>query len=483
MQSKRALLVNAPSAFNIYGRSKVRTAVPVLPVMSLAVLAGELRRAGHDPRIVDLAISAEEPMERIAKIIREWQPDLVGVTATTPIFSEASEIVRIARQILGDKVLCVTGGPHPQAMPEECLRKSEFDVVVMHDGEQTIVELIGIGRPTDFSAFKDVLGICYLDREEFKKNASRPMPKDLDGYAMPAFDLFEIENYKCSRVISRQNPVGPIEMTRGCPFGCTFCNRARTKFRIKSVDRTLAELQEMKRLGFREFHIVDDQFTSNPKHAKAVLEAIIKADLKMTWNLRTGLRVDMVDDEFMDLARRAGCYQMGVGFESGSQDGLDAIDKGIDLQESIDAVAMAKRHGIEIVGFFMIGLPGETVEQMRSTMKFARDLDPTFAKCTIVVPFPGTALFEQYKKEGLIKSFDWNRYNFHSPGEIYNHPHLSWKVLRKNYNKFHREFYFRPKYLKDRLREASERHGPMHVAWMMWYALLTFGPKGLLRVT
>jgi magnesium-protoporphyrin IX monomethyl ester (oxidative) cyclase len=328
-----------------------------------------------------------------------------------------------------------------------------------------------------------VLGIAYLDGEEFKKNPSRPMPKDLDGYAMPAFDLFEIENYKCSRVISRQNPVGPIEMTRGCPFGCTFCNRARTKFRIKSVDRTLAELQEMKRLGFQEFHIVDDQFTSNPKHAKAVLEAIIKADLKMTWNLRTGLRVDMVDDEFMDLARRAGCYQMGVGFESGSQDGLDAIDKGIDLQESIDAVAMAKRHGIEIVGFFMIGLPGETVAQMESTMKFARDLDPTFAKCTIVVPFPGTALFEQYKKEGLIKSFDWNRYNFHSPGEIYNHPHLSWKVLRKNYNKFHREFYFRPKYLKDRLREASERHGPMHVAWMMWYALLTFGPKGLLRVT
>jgi len=214
-----------------------------------------------------------------------------------------------------------------------------------------------------------------------------------------------------------------------------------------------------------------------------VLEAIIKADLKMTWNLRTGLRVDMVDDEFMDLARRAGCYQMGVGFESGSQDGLDAIDKGIDLQESIDAVAMAKRHGIEIVGFFMIGLPGETVDQMRSTMKFARDLDPTFAKCTIVVPFPGTALFEQYKKEGLIKSFDWNRYNFHSPGEIYNHPNLSWKVLRKNYNKFHREFYFRPKYLKDRLKEASERHGPMHVAWMMWYALLTFGPKGLLKVT
>jgi radical SAM superfamily enzyme YgiQ (UPF0313 family) len=144
---------------------------------------------------------------------------------------------------------------------------------------------------------------------------------------------------------------------------------------------------------------------------------------------------------------------------------------------------MAKRHGIEIVGFFMIGLPGETTEQMQATMKFSRDLDPTFAKCTIVVPFPGTALFEQYKREGLIKSFDWNRYNFHSPGEIYNHPNLSWKVLRSNYNRFHRQFYFRPSYLRARLREAIERDGFTQVAWMAYMAMRTFGPKGLLRVT
>jgi anaerobic magnesium-protoporphyrin IX monomethyl ester cyclase len=475
--SKRALLVNAPSAFNIYGRSKVRAAVPVLPVMSLAVLAGELRRAGHEARIVDLAISVEEPIQRITNVIREWKPDLVGVTATTPIFSEAAEIAGIARTILGDRVLLVTGGPHPQAMPEECLRVSEFDVVAMGDGEDTVVELI------NGEAFKNILGICYLDGEEFKRTMPRPAAKDLDGFAMPAFDLFEIEHYKCSRVISRQNPVGPIEMTRGCPFGCTFCNRARTKFRIKSVERTVDELREMWRLGFREFHIVDDQFTSNPKHAKAVLEAIIRADLGMTWNLRTGLRVDMVDDEFMALAKRAGCYQMGCGFESGSQEGLDSIDKGTDLAEAIKAVAMAKRHGIEIVGFFMIGLPGETPEQMRATMKFSRDLDPTFAKCTIVVPFPGTALFEQYKREGLIKSFDWNRYNFHSPGEIYNHPNLSWKVLRSNYNRFHRQFYFRPSYVSARIREAIDRDGFTQVAWMAWMAVRTFGPKGLLRVT
>jgi anaerobic magnesium-protoporphyrin IX monomethyl ester cyclase len=475
--AKRALFVNAPSAFNIYGRSKVRATVPVLPVMSLAVLAGEVRRAGHEARIVDLAISAEEPMERIAGVIREWRPDMVGITATTPIFSEAAEIAGMARSILGERALLVAGGPHPQAVPEECLRVSKFDVVAMGDGEETVVELI------NGEAYQNIHGICYLDGGEFKRTMPRVSGRDLDGFAMPAFDLFEIDRYRCSRVISRQNPVGPIEMTRGCPFGCTFCNRARTKFRIKSVERIVDELKEIRRLGFREFHVVDDQFTSNPKHAKAVLEGIIQADLGMTWNLRTGLRVDMVDDEFMALARRAGCYQMGCGFESGSQEGLDSIDKGTDLDEAIKAVAMAKRHGIEIVGFFMIGLPGETVEQMRETMKFSRDLDPTFAKCTIVVPFPGTVLFEQYKRQGLIKSLDWNRYNFHSPGEIYDHPNLSWKVLRSNYNRFHRQFYFRPSYLWNRFHEAVRRDGIAQVAYMAWTAMRTFGPTGLLRVT
>lgn len=474
---KRALFVNAPSAFNIYGRSKVRATVPVLPVMSLAVLAGEVRRAGHDARIVDLAISQAEPMRVVADAIREWQPDLVGVTATTPLFAEAAEIAAIARTLLGDRALLVTGGPHPQAVPEECLRTSAFDVIAMGDAEETIVDLVR------GEAFKNILGICYLDSGEFKQTASRPVVKDLDAFARPALDLFEIARYRCSRVISRQNPVGPIEMSRGCPFGCTFCNRARTKFRYKSVERTVDELREMRRLGYREFHIVDDQFTSNPKHAKAVVEAIIRADLGMTWNLRTGLRVDMVDEEFMALAKRAGCYQMGCGFESGSQEGLDSIDKGTNLDEAIRAVALAKRHGIEIVGFFMIGLPGETVEQMRATIKFACDLDPTYAKCTIVVPFPGTELFDQYKREGRIKSLDWKRYNFHSPGEIYDHPNLSWEVLRGNYTRFHRRFYFRPTYLWNRFREAVRRDGLAQVATMAWTAMRTFGPRGLLRVS
>ncbi|MBI4230408.1 MAG: radical SAM protein [Planctomycetes bacterium] len=470
----RTLLVNAPSAFNLYGNSKVRTAVPVLPCMPLAVLAGELRHHGHDVRILDLAVGRTSPTNLLRETLSSYRPGCVGVTSTTPIFHEAAAIAGTAREMLGEQVLLVAGGPHPQAVPEDCLENSVFDAIVLGEGEETLRELVE-GRP-----YPEVQGICYRENGGFRRTRARPMQKDLDSFAMPAIDLFERDYYVCSRIISRQNPVAPIEMTRGCPFGCTFCNRARTKFRVKSVERTLDELRGLRRLGFREFHIIDDQFTSNMKHAKAVCEAMIRADLGMTWNLRTGLRVDTVDDEFMSLARRSGCYQMGCGFESGHQEGLDAVGKGIELEQSRRAVEMARRHGIEIVGFFMIGMPGETLEGMEATIAFAQSIRPTYAKCTIVVPFPGTALYAQYEREGRIKTRDWSRYNFHSPGEIYDHPHLSWKVLRRAYNRFHRRFYFRPTYIRERLREARRQHLLLRSAW---YALRTFGPGGMLKVS
>ena len=147
------------------------------------------------------------------------------------------------------------------------------------------------------------------------------------------------------------------------------------------------------------------------------------------------------------MAKKAGCYQVGIGFESGNQKVLDSVNKGISLEDSIRASHMIKESGIECAGFYMLGFLDDTVETMNETIDFAVKLNTDFAKATIVTPFPGTILFEQYEKLKLIKSYDWTKYNFHTSSEIYDHPALSWDILKHYYNLFHRKYYLRPGYI------------------------------------
>jgi len=136
-----------------------------------------------------------------------------------------------------------------------------------------------------------------------------------------------------------------------------------------------------------------------------------------------------------------------MGFESGDQESLKLIKKGITLEQSIKAVKLLRKYNVESAGFFMLGLPGETEEKMKATVEFARKLSPDYAKATILVPLPGTVLFDDFKKQGLIKTYDWDVYDFHNGRNIYDHPNLSWDLLEKYYELFHRRFYFRLSYI------------------------------------
>jgi radical SAM superfamily enzyme YgiQ (UPF0313 family) len=295
----------------------------------------------------------------------------------------------------------------------------------------------------------------------------------MDELPMPALGLFDSRNYTCPRVIARNNPVGPIEISRGCVFNCSFCNKTvhGREFRVKSPARVIDEIFALKGLGYREFHVLDDQFTTDIDKAKEICREIIKRGVNMTWNLRTGVRVDRVDQEFLDLAKKAGCYQVGVGFESGNQDLLDAIGKGARVEQASRAAEMIKKAGLEAVGFFMLGLPGETIDTMEETIRFAVNLGLDYAKATILVPFPGTRIYDEFEKAGLIKTRDWSRYNFHDAREIYGHPTLSWDYLNRYYALFHRRFYLRYNYLMRRFW-TSLRQG--RLLFDLYYGYQTF---------
>lgn len=465
---KDILFINMPSAFTAYRGTKLNAGMQVYPLLSYTSLGAVLKGKGFDVAVLDLGIE-DEPYKMLDKTLDELKPRVVGFTSTTPLYFEVREISKIVRKKFGRDVRIVYGGPHATALPVDSLKDTEVDIVVSSEGEGTMLKIME-GRP-----LAEINGIYYKQNGDVLSNPPAPLIKDLDTLPFPALDLYDIKRYKCPKFLSKGTPTANMETSRGCPSACTFCNKniAGRLFRKKSPDRVLDEIKYMLRMGAGEIRIVDDQFATDIERAKVICEKIIQAGLKFPWNLGNGVRVDRVDEEFLVLAKRAGCYQVGVGFESGDQASLDGINKGIKIEESIRCMELIRKVGLESVGFFMLGLPDDTEESLKKTVDFALKLMPDYAKVTITIPFPGTAMFEDYERRGLIKSRDWTQYNLHRAGEIYTHPNLSYKTLKHYYDMFYWKYYFHPRFLSRRIVKSFSEET---VLQDIYYGLQTFFP-------
>lgn len=424
----------------VYSKSKVGIAVPQTPNLSLAMIASPLLNVGHDVRILDLSMSTK-PRKDLIRELETFSPHYVGVTFTTPLFYQMVEISRIVKNY--DKnIIVVGGGPHASVLPTQTIKDSKLDIAVIGEGEYTFLDIVS-GKP-----LKSINGICFR-RKEIVLNPRKDLIKNLDSLPFPAWHLYEIKKYKFPRLTCKRNPVGQIETSRGCPFGCTYCSKSvfgRT-FRAKSAERVVDEIECMLNMGFREIHIVDDVFSTDMKRAKAICDGIKRKGLEFPWNLRVGIRVDRVDTELFVKMREAGCYRASFGVESGDQNILNKINKGITLDQVRLAFRLAREVGIETLAFFMIGLPCDTEETIRKTIDFAKELEPDIVKVSITIPFPGTSLFYELEKNGFIKTKDWSKYYFHSPDGVYDHPNLSWETIYRYYKLFYRELYLNPKFI------------------------------------
>ncbi len=309
-------------------------------------------------------------------------------------------------------------------------------------------------------SLRNIKGITYKDSKgQIKNNSSRELIKNLDELPMPAWHLFNSKIYMNPKAIARESPVGTIGTSRGCVYGCTYCNKSvfGRMFRAKSVKRVVDEFELLLKNGFKEIHVWDDMFATDLKRAKEICNEIIKRKLKFSWQLECGVRVNCVDKEFFEKCVKSGCYKVAFGFESGNDDILKSINKGTTTQQARDAVKWAKQAGMETSGFFMMGLPEDTIKTMNQTIDFACSLGLDYAKATILLPLPSTQLFEEFEKKGLLKTKDWSKYNFHTASRVYNHPTLDWETLGKYYDKFHKKFYFRPSYIINRLFRSIKK--------------------------
>jgi radical SAM superfamily enzyme YgiQ (UPF0313 family) len=425
-----------------------------VPPLNVAVLAGSLRSAGHEVQALDLQVETDH-QSAIRNAVSSWQPDLVGIGFKTPSYNEARQIAALVRRF-APAALIVGGGVHATSYPEECLADSDMDVIAIGEGDDTIIRLAdAVPLPEIENIAYEQDGRVVLNREVDKSTSagSRQHLYDLDELPYPDWEVFDLGKYTgISRLFYDATPVGFVETSRGCRACCVFCSKGafRSPWRSKSPKRVVDEMQRMLNYGFREIEIVDDAFTTDLDRAVAVCEEILRRKLKFPWCCRNGLRVSDVSPEFFRIARKAGLHLVAFGFETGNQRLLAQMKKGTTLQRGRQAAQWARQAGMTVMGYFLMGLPGETEQTLRETIDYACSLEIDFVKYNLAIPLPGSRLHEMWKDR--LNLTNWGQYNFHRPARnLYEHPNLDWDTLEAYLRAGYRRFYLRPSYLPGQL--------------------------------
>ncbi|MEM3921439.1 MAG: radical SAM protein [Nitrososphaerota archaeon] len=374
------------------------------PPLGLAYLAAVAEEQGWKVRIID-GLTEGLSMQDIAGIIRSLQPEIAGITATTPAIYDAYEIARIVKEHSPNS-LVLLGGPHATFMAHEVLEECPYiDVVVRGEAEETLKEILErIERGGDLSG---VAGITYRAGDRIRENPPRGLIDDLDSLPIPAYNLLPMEKYVVDRV-----RYAAIVTSRGCPYGCIFCSSSLQfgkRWRAHSPERVLEELMILRYdYGAREIEFLDDTFTLKMSRAEEISRMIVSEGLDISWSASS--RVNTFSRSLGEAMRRAGAHTIYFGIESGSDKTLRLIGKGITRRQAVDAVKAARNSGLNALGSFIIGFPHEGEEDIRATIKFADKVGVDLAQFTIATPYPGTRLWEIAVKENLLLTRNWRKF-------------------------------------------------------------------------
>ena len=462
------MLIFPPTRFRKRVRDKL--AVPPLGVASIAAVIREhcdvrildATVEGYhcerkiDPDTVEYGLGGEE----IGREIRRFRPDVVGISC---IFSSqypaVREICRLVKEISGD-IRTVTGGSHPTFLARECLGDRNLDYVILGEGDYAFRDLLGALRRGGEVAGLD--GIAYRSRGEIRVNPKTRYIENLDELPLPARDLLPMERYFAVDIPHSITPLKRRHTTlitsRGCPQKCTFCpstNFWGNRARVRSPGSVLAEMHHLKDAwGIEEIQFEDDNLTFNPRRARDIFQAMIDEDLRLKWSTPNGVAVWTLNEELLDLMKESGCYELTLGIESGSQEVLDTIiRKPLKIERAFRMVEYMKQLGIRTCGFFILGFPGETREQVYQTLRVIKKLKLDKYMVFIFNPLPGSGLMEMLKERGLANEA------------------VSFQDMS----------FFRPNYQFSEVPEAELEKLIMKEVWMTRVRLLFRNPVGFLQ--
>jgi len=455
----KILVINPPGpgniAYNREGRCmhKIDLWISVLPPVSLVLLGTILKNLGHHLDVIDSA-AERLTVKELENRMSASKYDLVFINTGTPTIESDLYVAAIAKKA-NPEAKTAAFGIHPSVLPEKTFGlNSSLDFIIRGEPEETANRLaLAVSKG---ESPENIPGISYRKGDKIMHNPDRGFIENLDELPIPDWSLVPYRKYIMP---IRFRPYFYVITSRGCPYSCTFC--AQKKYygegvRLRSPEKIVDEIKFLKaNYGISDFMMWADTFTINREHTMEICERLIHDGIKIHWTTTT--RADLVDEEMLKAMKKAGCWLVVHGIESGDQNILDAIKKGTTVSKIEETVYLEKRLGLKVIGHFIIGFPDDTKKTVEKTIEFALNLPVDFAQFYFAVPFPGSELFETCKERGLIEIGNWSK--FEQDSSVIKNQNLTPEELNRLRIYAYRRFYLRPGVIWNNLGILKNPHG------------------------
>jgi radical SAM superfamily enzyme YgiQ (UPF0313 family) len=430
----------------------------ISPPLGMSHIASVLLGEGHSVSFLDMEAVQMEWRELPQRLIIE-SADLIGIHGTTPISHCISRCAQIVRDTC-PKATIVVGGAHATLLPESLLADiPQVDYLLRGEAEFTLKNLVNrIGTSGSATDLDEIPGLGFRANGRPSISDQIPTIKNLDTLPLPAYDLLPLDAYfEGNRLAESEGDrrIFSIMSSRGCPYSCIFCSAPVLyghRYRSRSAENVVNEISVLVN-DYKIKHIVfyDASFAADRKRVEDICRTILDRALDVTWRAR--VRADTITESLLRLMKKAGCTTVAIGVEAGTQRLLDILKKRCTLKDIENAFQAAKSAGMWTVGYFMLGIPGETREDSHQTIEFAKKLDPDWALFTHATPLPGTELFKM-SRDNVLTS-DWRQYKFSANSPVLPYDGMGQDELRKMMDYAFRSFYVRKKWLVNRLKKVQ----------------------------
>jgi len=430
----------------------------------MGYVSSYLKSRGHETKIID-GLNLGLNNDQILQECKNFGAKLVGVYVLSAFFLDAIDLIN---KLHNNEMRVVLGGTQPTFMPKYTMDKTNADFLVMGEAETTMADLAdALDKNISCDTIPGLITRTNLNPAE------RPFTDNLDEFPFPDWEQIDPTKYKKAPHggFIKNYPYAPIVSTRGCPYRCTFCaspKLSQRKIRFRSPENVVAEIKLLKeKFGIKEIHFEDDNLTLKRDHAKKICELLIEQNIKVNWACPNGIRADKLDDELAALMKKAGCYYVAFGIESGNQEILNNVKKDTTLEKIEQGVRIANKAGIMTQGFFIFGLPGETEQTIENTIQFAKKIPLTRAQFLLLDVMPGTELWDTMDYEAKK---DWGVKSYHEVTWV--PPTVSLEALKNAVPRAFKQFYLRPKQFFSIVRFIRPQQLPFLFKRLLAYKIL-----------
>ena len=469
------------------------------PSLSLGYLAAYIERY-YDVRILDISTEGKNVAQQIGqkkrvgltnggirKYLSEYRPDVVGITNPSTFHAnDAFEVAKIVKET-DRNILVVFGGAHASSDPESVLQNTEVDIVVIGEGEETLLEIVR--RYENEERLDDIAGTCVRQGGSIKNNPPRKYIEHLDSIPFPARHLLPMDIYFETALketnYAMRNKIATVITSRGCPGKCIYCAVKTVwgrRWRGRSPQNVVDEIEHLNRkYGVGEIHFLDDSISVNRDRLMGICDEIIRRKLDIKWTTPNGIAIWLLNEPLIKRMKEAGCYRLTFGLESGNSETLRYLGKRYDYDHAKKIIKYAHRIGLWTIGTFIIGFPDEKRDSMEDSINFALNSYLDFAVFYIANPFPGTEMYEIYKREGLLDGLTPDQIVRGTSTKHFTHDELM-EIQGKAFSTFLRSRMLKPWRALSKIRTVEDARYTVKLATKfinMGFGQLKFSKRGI----